>query len=111
MPSVSYPNVPPVHADAVEHRRQIATRLNQVLLGRLNNTGTVTLGTSVASTDVADRKVSANSVILLTPSTANAATEAGSGNMYVSAVTAEQFTITHTNSATTARTFSYAVLG
>lgn len=47
----------------------------------------------------------------LTPVSANAATEVGNGTLYVSAVTNGAFTITHANSATTGRTFIYALHG
>ena len=111
MVDITRQNVPVVHADGAEHRRQIAVVLNQVLLGRLNNTGSTTLATSAATTVVTDRKVAASSRIFFTARTANAAAELASGNMYVSAVTGESFTITHTNSATTLRTFDYAIFG
>jgi hypothetical protein len=45
------------------------------------------------------------------PASANAATEIGNGTMYVSAVANGSFTITHANSATTGRTFLYAIVG
>ena len=48
---------------------------------------------------------------LLTPIAAYVATEVGNGTMYVSAVANGSFTLTHANSATTARTFLYALHG
>jgi hypothetical protein len=52
-----------------------------------------------------------NSTILFSPRSANAATEIGNGTMYVSAHSDGSFTITHANSATTGRTFRYAIHG
>lgn len=111
MVTVSRPNVPVVHSDAAEHRRILATSQNQMLFGRLNNTGAVTLDANQATTTVSDRRVAETSSIFLSPTSAEAAAEVASGNMYVSAVTAEQFTIAHSNNANTDRTFDYAVLG
>src|SRR5580700_1301518 len=57
-----------------------------------------------------DKDCATGSVPLFTPATANAATEAGNGTMYVSAVANGAFTITHAKSATTGRTFLYVLL-
>lgn len=73
--------------------------------------GTFTIATSAATTTVTDSRVTANCIIIYTPRTANAAAELASGNMYISAKTADtSFTVTHTNSATTGRTFDYTIL-
>jgi hypothetical protein len=48
---------------------------------------------------------------LLVPQTASATTELGNGTLYISAVTNGSFTIAHANSATTGRTFLYALQG
>ncbi len=58
-----------------------------------------------------DKNCVFGSVPLFTPVTANAATEAGNGTMYVSAVANGSFTIAHANSATSGRTFLYALQG
>ena len=63
------------------------------------------------TTVVTDKNCAAGSTPLLTPVTANAATEVGNGTLYVSAVANGSFTITHANSATTGRTFLYALHG
>jgi len=79
--------------------------------GKTNNTGSFTLTASVASTAVTDLRVGADSVILVSPTTANAATEWASGGMYISSVGKDTFTVTHANNAQTDRTFNYAVIG
>jgi hypothetical protein len=71
----------------------------------------VTLTVSVATTTVTEDACASGSTVILTPASANAATEYGNGTMYVSAVANGSFTITHANSATTARTFLYAIQG
>jgi hypothetical protein len=58
-----------------------------------------------------DKDCATGSVPLFTPATANAATEAGNGTMYVSAGANGAFTITHARSATTGRTFLYVLPG
>jgi hypothetical protein len=91
--------------------KKIILAIQQLAAGRSNATGTVTLATGTAATIVSDPNCAAGSVPLFTPTTANAATEAGNGTMYVSAVANGSFTITHANSATTGRTFLYALHG
>jgi hypothetical protein len=91
--------------------KKIVLAVQQLAAGRSNAVGTVTLATGTATTNVTDKNCAAGSTPLLTPATANAATEAGNGTMYVSAVANGSFTIAHANSATTGRTFLYAILG
>jgi len=91
--------------------RKIILSIQQLGAGRSNAVGNVTLVTSVATTVVTDKNCAAGSTPIFTANTANAAAELASGNMYVSAVANGSFTITHTNSATTGRTFLYAIHG
>jgi len=91
--------------------KKIVLALQQLAAGRSNAVGTVTLATGAATTVVTDKNCAAGSTPLLTPVTANAATEVGNGTIYVSAVANGSFTLTHANSATTARTFLYALHG
>jgi hypothetical protein len=85
--------------------------INQLIQGRNNVSGTVTLTLNAATTTVTNPAISASSQPQLFPKTANAATELGAGGMYVSAVAAGSFTITHVNSATASRTFGWVALG
>jgi hypothetical protein len=91
--------------------KKIVLAIQQLAAGRSNAAGTVTLATGSATTVVSDRNCAAGSTPLLTPTTASAAAEAGNGTMFVSAVANGSFTITHTNSATSGRTFLYAIHG
>jgi hypothetical protein len=91
--------------------KKIVLAIQQLAAGRSNSVGTVTLTTSVATTTVTDSNCSSGSVPILVPTTANAAAEVGNGTMYISAVANGSFTITHANSATTGRTFKYALHG
>lgn len=92
--------------------KRIILAIQQLGSGRSNAVGTVTLATGAATTTVTATGLCATgSTPILTATTANAATEVGNGTMYVSAVANNSFTITHANSATTGRTFLYAILG
>jgi hypothetical protein len=91
--------------------KKINLAIQQIASGRSNATGTVTLTTGATATVVNDNNCSAGSTPLLTPTTANAAAEIGNGTLYVSAVANGSFTITHANSATSGRTFLYALQG
>lgn len=79
--------------------------------GRSMAVGSVTLTVNAATTTVTDASISADAKPQLTPTTANAAAEVGNGTMYVSAVAAGSFTITHANAATTGRTFYWHAPG
>ena len=59
--------------------RVISEVVNGILNGKINSTGTVTLGTSATETTVYDERASSDTVILLSARTANASTE----NVYV----------------------------
>jgi hypothetical protein len=83
----------------------------QLAAGRSNAVGSVTLATGSATTIVTTSNCSAGSTPILTPATANAATEIGNGTLYVSAVANGAFTIAHANTAAPGRMFLYALLG
>lgn len=91
--------------------KKIVLAIQQLAAGRSNAVGTVTLAMGAATTTVATSNCAAGSVPILVPVSANAAAEVGNGTMYVSAVANGAFTIAHANSATTGRTFLYAILG
>jgi hypothetical protein len=91
--------------------KKIVLALQQVAAGRSNAVGSVTLTPGSATTTVATINCTAGSTPILTPASVNAATELGNGTLYVSAIVNGSFTITHANSATTGRTFLYAILG
>jgi hypothetical protein len=91
--------------------KKIVLALQQLAAGRSNAIGSVTLATGSSTTTVTTANCAAGSTPILTPASVGAATELGNGTIYVSAVTNGSFTITHANSATTGRTFLYAVLG
>lgn len=91
--------------------KKIVLAVQQLAAGRSNAIGTVTLATGAASTVVFDKNCAVGSTPLLTPTTATAAAEIGNGTMYIAAVANGSFTISHASSATSARTFLYALHG
>ena len=110
-PSVPGLAPPSIEYDIATMRRWYAV-INQLTQGKMNCVGTVTLTANVASTTVSDPRVTAQSVILFMPTTANAAAEIGAGTMYVGTRTqATSFVITHANNAQVDRTFAYAIIG
>ena len=78
-----YRRVPLVHTNEEEHRREMALILNNLLDGKINAKGSVTLSASSTSTTLADFRIGAASVILFMPTTANASAEIGAGTIYV----------------------------
>jgi hypothetical protein len=107
MTDFNYVKLPAAGADP----RQTAQAVNLLIDGKFNSTGTVTLTASAASTAVTDYRAGPDSVIVFTPTTANAAAEQGGGTMYLSARAKQGFTITHANNSQTDRTFLYIVIG
>lgn len=94
-----------------EKEDAIIRHINQIVLGNLNNTDSVTLDENSATTTVKNSRVSASSYIDFMPTTANAASEISAGSMYVSSQTNGEFTITHANNAQADRTFRYTHIG
>lgn len=115
MSSNGFLNAPEYYADLKEWLRRTVKVVNNIMEGKTNNTGSVTLSASSSTTTVTEAKgrVGQNTIILLMPTTANAATEFGAGTLYISArnVANNQFTITHVNNSQTDRTFNYVLIG
>lgn len=100
--------------------RAVSDWSRQIINGKLNCIGEVTLDESADSTDVVDQNIGINSVVSLNPLTANASAEIGNGTIYVdpdnynidrNAPQNNTFTITHANNAQTDRTFRYTIIG
>jgi hypothetical protein len=104
-----YLGVPTFDDDEGRHRRQLAIVVNNLLAGKMNNTGTLTITANAATTTLTDSRIGANSVILLMPTTANAA--AALANVYFTAFGDGSCTVNHANNAQVDRTFRFAVIG
>jgi hypothetical protein len=86
--------------------------INQAIMtlqqGHLNSVGTFTLNASATSTTVASPTCMTTSVVLLSPQTADAASDMAT----TSVVSGQgQFVVTHASNARVDRTFGYVVLG
>lgn len=92
------------NSNEAEHRREFATAINQMLLGRLNCTGSFTILTGTTTTVVSDQNAHANSVPLLTPASDTTL------HPYVTARTFGSFTLTHA-AAVADTNFLYALIG
>jgi len=90
---------------------RIVAAVRQLMQGRSNATGSVTLSPNAASTSVAAPSCAPGAQVFLFPTTAHAAAELGNGTLYVSAVATRAFTLTHADNTQTDRTFSYVCLG
>jgi len=91
---------------ATERDRDFA--INQLIEGRGNSSGTVTLTPGATTTTIANTIFNENAGVWLMPKTANAAAALATTR---AEVTAGLVTITHANNAQTDRTFYYIVLG
>lgn len=92
--------------------RDVATAVNNALKGKLNSTGTVTLTANAATTTVTNGLVSATSIILLMPQTADAVSLDGYAYVKPADITAgTSFKITHDNNAMVDRVYGYAIFG
>lgn len=91
--------------------RQIISAIRELIQGRNNATGSVTLTANVTTTTVNKPTLNSGAKPILIARTVNAAAEQAAGSMYVSAIAAGSFTITHANNAQTDRTFDYVSLG
>lgn len=88
---------------------QAERTINELLKGRANNVGEVTLTENTTTTATTDTRIKQSMKIFLSPTTANAA--AALTNVYVSDVADGSFTLTHANNAQTDRTFDYVIHG
>lgn len=88
---------------------RLVTAVNQIAKGRSLAVGTVTLSAGATSTAVNFENCSSESQVFLTPRTANAA--GALATTYISSVSNKSFTIAHSSSGTTDRTFGFEVRG
>jgi hypothetical protein len=88
--------------------REISEVVNNVLNGKTNNTGLITIAVdSATSTILYDERIGFNSAILLTPITSGASGYA----YYIDNNAKGSATIRHAANTTAGRTFRYVVVG
>lgn len=97
--------LPPFGGD----QRSVAEIVNGIMDGKTNNTGTVMLAQSAATTTLTDARIGNESVILFTPTSSHAAQEMA--HLFISAQTAGSATITHRNTGHNDLSFQYIVVG
>lgn len=86
--------------------REISNVVNNILNGKINSTGNITLTNSSATTTLSDARIGSGSIILFMPTTS----DASSATIYVTARQKGQATLNHANASTT-RSFGYIVFG
>ena len=86
--------------------REIARAVNEAFDGATNAIGEVTLTASSATTTLTDTRIGSESIVFLTPLTANAKAEV---TPWQSGATSGSITLNHTNNAQTDRTYGYIV--
>jgi hypothetical protein len=87
--------------------RDVAEVVNNLAAGKSNNTGNVTLTASSTTTTLNDERLGFDSVVLLSPLTANAAAQ----NPYISTKAKGSVVITHTSVASADLNFDYIIVG
>jgi hypothetical protein len=83
--------------------------VNNILKGKLNNTGQFTVTANATTTTITDSRIGANSVICVMPTTATAATELAT--LYFGTFAEGSCVANHSNDAATDRVFKYTVTG
>jgi len=104
-----YPGVKTFDEDQARHRRELAVVVNNLLAGKMNVVGSLTITANAASTTLTDSRIGTSSVVLLMPTSANGA--AALASTYFSGFGNGSCTVNHANNAQTDRTFNYAVIG
>lgn len=110
MSVATYPSPPLDSPDERRHRRSIAQAVALLLQGRQNNVLDVTLRENQSTTTVTDARVSAFSVPICVPVTANAAAIAMPYRDFSTAVNGS-LVLVHANDANTDKTFKVVLVG
>ena len=101
-----FPTVPLSIPDTGQHLRLVSTSLNNTINGKLNSTGEITLTNSSTTTTLSDARIGGNSVILLMPTTSNAA----NAHVHFTHIGDGSATLNHGSGSST-RTFKYVIIG
>lgn len=104
-----FPGVKPDDEDERRHRRELALVVNNLLSGKMNIVNSFTITANAATTTLSDKRIGPSSIVLIMPTTANAA--AALASTYFTGFTKAACTVNHANNAQTDRTFTYAVIG
>jgi len=89
--------------------REISEVVNNLVEGKSNNTDSITLAVaSATTTTIYDERIGYNSVILLMPTTANAASVLST--TYIGTTSKGNAVITHTANTITDKTYRYLIV-
>lgn len=91
--------------------KRIVQAVIELVMGRQNSVGDVTLAAGAAITVVSFPNCSKDCRVFLFPQTANAAAAVPTTFILRANIMQKQFTITHANNAQTDRVFSYLCIG
>jgi hypothetical protein len=106
-----FPNVPPLHSNEKEHRKQLADALNRINSGKFNATIDLTLNANQTTTTLTDPRIfSTSAVIPAMATTANAATAIKNG-IWISGAVKGSCTVNHASSANTDQTIRFVIVG
>jgi len=110
---MTFPVPPRYLANADDHRRLLGETVARMMQGKTNNTGTVTLTASAATTTITDATIGYASAVIFIPVTSNAAAEIKNGTLYYANTSRKngQLTVNHANNSQTDRDFQYVVVG
>lgn len=100
--------VPRTWHDAADHLTRLADAINNIIRGKINVAGELTLTANSATTTLTDIRIGADCVVLLQPTSANGA--AALATLYFGTPGNGSVTVNHANNAQTDRTFRYVVL-
>ena len=90
--------------------REISEVVNNLVEGKSNNTGEITLAVaSATTTTIYDERIGYNSVMLLMPTTANAASVMST--TYIGTTNKGNAVITHTANTLTDKKYRYIIVG
>lgn len=89
--------------------REVSEKVNNLLRGKMNAVGSLTLAINAATTTLTDSRIGGGTFICLSPTTANAA--AALGTTYIGAKAKGSATIAHANNAQADRTFDVLLIG
>jgi hypothetical protein len=111
--SVNYLGAPEYEKNHENLLRKMIRVISGIMQGKTNNTGTITLTANSATTTLtlAKGRVGQSTGLFLMPTTSNAA--GAISGLYISgrSIPNSTMTITHANTATSDRTFTYALIG
>tara|TARA_Y100000310_G_scaffold145298_1_gene144639 strand:+ start:225 stop:584 length:360 start_codon:yes stop_codon:yes gene_type:complete len=91
--------------------RKVAEIVNLLQDGKINAVGSQTLTADTGTTTLSDPRIGTDTIVELTPTTANAATAFATTYQTYPNTTAGQAVINHANNAQTDRTFAYSLQG